>query len=198
LPPAPIPEPVAPPGIQAGALQPGQGRLVVDVTDGPAPVQRIRMIAKPFEDAYAMTHYTLEEGSEVLCAQTPCVTDLPVGNIILGFPVIGRDQTEVELVHVGPDTSVYRRTLSIYADKPGGRRVSGVLYTVFGGTALVTGTVLLPIGLAEGINPMTWAGGISLGVGAAVMTLGIIMLRHDATTYRPGASNHFPLATPAR
>jgi hypothetical protein len=179
--------------MQAAALQPGQGRLIVDVTDGPTPVQRIRMIAKPITSPFAMTHYSLEEGSEVLCAQTPCVTDLPIGNVILGFPVIGRDETEVELVHIGPDSSVYRRTLSVYADRPGGRRVSGILYTVFGGTAVVTGTVLLPIGIAEGITPMTWAGGLSLGIGTAVMTLGIIMLRHDATTYRPGASNHFPL-----
>jgi hypothetical protein len=198
LPPAPIPAPVAPQGIQAGELQPGQGRLVVDVTDGPAPVQRIRMIAQPIEDPYATTHYSLEEGSEVLCAQTPCVTDLPVGNIILSFPVIGRNETEVELVHVGPETSVYRRTLSVYADKHGGTRTSSILFTTLGGTAVLTGAVLLPIGLAEGINPMTWAGGISLGVGTAVMTLGILMLRHDATTYRPGSSNHFPLAAPAR
>lgn len=177
----------------AAALQPGQGRLVVDVTDGPAPVQRIRMIAKPITTPFAMTHYSLEEGSEVLCARSPCVTDLPIGNIILGFPVIGRDETEVELVHIGPETSVYRRTLSVYTDRPGGTRLGGILYTTFGGTAVVTGAVLLPIGIAESITPMTWAGGISLGVGTAMLTLGIIMLRHDATTYRPGASNHFSL-----
>lgn len=156
------------------------------------------MIAKPVTSPDTTTHFSLEEGSETLCASSPCVTDLPTGNIILGFPVIGRDDTEVELVHVGPDVSAYRRTLSVYADRPGGRRVSGILSTVFGGTAVVTGAVLLPIGIAEGMTTMTWAGGLSLGIGAAVMTIGILMLHHDAPTYRPGSSNHFPLATPAR
>jgi hypothetical protein len=198
LPPAPIPEPVAPPGIQYSAPQPGQGRLIVDVTDGPAPVERIRMIAKPITSPFTMTHYNLEEGSEVLCAHSPCVTDLPSGNIILSFPLIGRDESEVELVHVGPDASVYRRTLSVYTDNTGSERTLGIIGTAVGGTALMTGAVLLPIGIAEGMNTMTWAGGISLGVGTAVMTIGILMMRHDAPTYRPGSSNHFPLAAPPR
>lgn len=179
--------------MQATTLQPGQGRLIVDVTDGPTPVQRIRMIAKPITSPYTMTHYALEEGTETLCASTPCVTDLPVGNLILSFPVIGRDDTEVELVHVGPDVSAYRRTLSIYTDNTGSERVLGIIGTAVGGTAVAAGACLLPIGIAEGITPMTWAGGISLGVGAAVMTIGILMMRHDAPTYRPGSSNHFPL-----
>ena len=197
LPPAPIPESVAP-NVQTGALQAGQGRLLIDVTNGPAPVQRIRMVAKPKTSPFAMTHFELEEASETLCASTPCVTDLPVGNLILGFPVIGRDRAEIELVHVGPDTSVYRRTLSVYTDDTGSTRTLGIIGTAVGGTALVTGSVLLPIGIAEGMNTMTWAGGISLGAGAALLTLGILMMRADAPTYRAGASNHFPLSSPAR
>lgn len=145
-----------------------------------------------------MMHFKLEESSETLCASTPCVTDLPVGNTVLGFPVIGRDQTEVELVHVGPEASVYRRTLSVYTDNTGSTRTLGIIGTAVGGTALLTGATLLPIGIAEGMNTMTWAGGISLGAGAALLTIGILMMRHDAPTYRSGASNHFPLATPAR
>lgn len=197
LPPAPIPDAVAP-NVQAGALQQGQGRLIIDVTDGPAPVQRVRMVAKPRTSPFAMTHFELEEASETLCASTPCVTDLPVGNLILSFPVIGRDRNEVELVHVGSDTSVYRRTLSIYTDDTGSTRTLGIIGTAVGGTALMTGAVLLPIGIAEGMNTMTWAGGISLGAGAALLTIGILMIRGDAPTYRPGSSNHFPLATPPR
>lgn len=192
LPPAPIPDAVAP-QVQTGALQQGQGRLVIDVTDGPGPVHRIRMVAKPRTSPFAMTHFALEEANETLCASTPCVTDLPVGNIVLGFPVIGRDQTEVELVHVGPDASVYRRTLSVYTDNTGSTRTLGIIGTAVGGTALLTGAALLPIGIAEGMNTMTWAGGISLGAGAALLTIGILMMRHDAPTYRSGASNHFPL-----
>jgi hypothetical protein len=51
----------------------------------------------------------------------------------------------------------------------------------------------LPIGLSQDSRGMTIAGGITLGVGAVVMTLGILSLRANASTFRPGASNHFPL-----
>jgi hypothetical protein len=138
----------------------------------------------------------LFEVPEVLCATAPCATDIPVGNVLLGFPVVGKPNvTEVELVNVGPDPSVYRRSLSIYNDNTGGTRVLGIIATAVGGTAVMTGTALLPIGLAKDIDGLTVAGSISLGAGAALLALGIWAIRHDAPTYRPGSSNHFPLAT---
>lgn len=194
LPPAATPEAIAPP-VDAPAPPPGgHGRLVIDVVEGPTPVQRVRMDARQRTNANGRTSYSLHEVPEVLCPTTPCGIDLPFGNVLLGFPVAGdSNDTEVELVNIGPEPSVYRRSLSIYEDNTGATRVMGIILTAVGGTAATTGAVLLPIGLAKDSTGMTTAGGISLGAGAALLTIGILMMRADAPTYRPGSSNHFPL-----
>ena len=193
LPPAPTPQPVLP-RVDAPAQPAGTARLVVDVVEGPAPVQRIRMTPEP-SDAQGRPSVRFVERPEILCAATPCVVDAPRGNVLLGFPVIGDPgATEAELVHIGPDPTVYRRSLSVYDGRSGVVRVLGIIGTSLGGASLITGTALLPIGLARDSSGLTFAGGISLGAGAALLTLGILAIRHDAPTYRPGSSNHYPLA----
>lgn len=153
------------------------------------------MDAQPIQNGTPRPSYALVERPEVMCAVSPCATDVPTGNVLLGFPVIGKpDAREVELVHVGPDPSVYRRSLSVYENHTGGMRNFGIVMTSVGGAAMVTGTVLLPVGLAKDMDGMTMAGGISLGVGAAVLAYGIWAIWRYAPTYRPGSSNHFPLA----
>jgi len=140
------------------------------------------------------TTYELHEAPTLLCAVTPCVTNLPVGNVLLGFPVIGDDdKQEVELVHIGAEPSVYRRSLSVYNDSSGGLRLFGILATSIGGASAITGTALLPIGLAKDNTGLTVSGGITLGVGALALAIGIWAIRADSPTYRPGSSNHFPL-----
>jgi hypothetical protein len=89
---------------------------------------------------------------------------------------------------------VYRRALSMYGGKPGATRTMGILSTSLGGAALITGTALLPIGLAKDNGSLTAAGGISLGAGTLLLTLGILAIRADSPWFRPGAANHFPLA----
>jgi hypothetical protein len=198
LPPAPAPDPIVP-RVEAGTpLAAGQGRLVLDVVEGPAPVQQIRMDAVPVATAGGHTAFDLHEAPGILCAVTPCVTNVPIGNVLLGFPVIGDDEaTEVELVHVGPEPSVYRRSLSVYTDTSGGLRLFGILATSIGGASAITGAALLPIGLAKENGGLTTAGGITLGVGAVLLAVGIWAIRADSPTYRPGSSNHFPLGAPA-
>ncbi len=194
LPPAPTPEPVAP---QRPALPPpagGHGRLVVDVVDGPVAVQRVDLGAKEVADGTGRVKYRFVESPAVLCAAAPCVSDMPTGNILLGFPVLGDpDAMETELVHVGPEPSVYRRTLSVYDGRTGSTRVLGIIATALGGTAMSTGTTLLPIGLSKDNSGLTIAGGVSLGAGVALLVAGILAMNADAPTYRPGSSNHFPL-----
>jgi hypothetical protein len=194
LPPAPTPQPVAPP-IQAAAPPPsGQGRLVVDVVDGPTPVQRIRMASKQVDNGQGRVSHRFFESPEGLCAASPCVADVPAGNVLLGFPVLGDpDAMEIELVRVGSEPSVYRRSLSVYDGKSGGLRVLGIVAAAVGGSAAITGTTLLPIGLSDDNRALATAGGISLGAGVALLTLGILAITHDSPTYRPGSSNHFPL-----
>jgi hypothetical protein len=79
----------------------------------------------------------------------------------------------------------------VYTKRRGGGRTLGIIATAVGGSALVTGTALLPIGIAKDIDAMTAAGGIPLGTGAVLLTLGILALRATADTYQPGSSNHF-------
>jgi hypothetical protein len=193
LPPAPTPQAVAPVIPAAPPPPPGYTRLVVDVVDGPAAVQQVRMQSRPVENDLGRISYQFSERPEVLCT-APCATDLPAGNILLGFPVLGKDALETELVHLGPEPSVYRRALSIYDDRSGGLRVFGIIATAVGGASAITGTALLPIGLSDGNGALTAAGGITLGVGAALIAFGVWAIRHDAPTFRPGSSNHFPLA----
>jgi hypothetical protein len=193
LPPAPTPQAVIP--RIGAAAPPGDGaRLVVDVVEGPTPVQRIRLKPVQTDNGQGRVSFRFIESPELLCAATPCVVDLPRGNLLLGFPVLGdRGATELELVHVGPEPTVYRRSLSVYEGSRAGR-VLGIVGTALGGTAVMTGAALLPIGLAKGNDGLVLAGGINLGAGAALLVLGILAIRHTAPTYRPGSSNHYPLA----
>jgi hypothetical protein len=198
LPPAPMPQALAP-RIDAAAPPAGGARLVIDVVEGPTPVQRIHMRPVQVDNGQGRVTFRFDESPELLCAATPCVTDLPPGNVLLGFPVLGnRRALDAELVHVGSEPTVYRRSLSVH-EGGGALRVLGIIGTSVFGTSALTGMALLPIGLARGNDDLTLAGGITLGAGGALLALGIWAIRHGSPTYRPGSSIHFPLApsTPA-
>lgn len=146
------------------------------------------------DNGRARTTYRFSEDMQIVCGKPPCALRMPAGNVVLGFPVLGRpDDVEVELVHIGEDPSVYRRTLSVYDDRSGSLQTFGIVITSVGGASMMTGTVLLPIGLATGRDAMSIAGGATLGAGAALLALGIWALRHDADTFRPGSANHYLL-----
>jgi hypothetical protein len=194
LPPAATPETIAPPGIDASAaLEAGHGRLVVDVVDGPTSVQQVRMTSQQQDDGLGHVSFRFSESPEVLCATSPCVADVPEGNVLLGFPVIGNRDLEVELVHVGPEVEVYRRSLSVYRNDTGALRVIGIVAASLGSAATITGICLLPVGLGKDNDDLATAGAIVLGAGLVITTFGIWAIRHDAPTYRPGAANHFSL-----
>ena len=190
LPARPVPPAVAPPMQPAPPPPAGQARLLVDIVDGPGPVTRVRLAPQQLG-----THrFRFDETPEPLCAPSPCAVDLPFGNVLLGFPRIGQpDVTEVELVHVGPESSVYRRSLSIYRHRHSGLTTLGIIATSLGGASAITGTVLLPIGISDGNSGLTTAGGVTLGAGALLMALGVWAMRADADTYQPGAIAHFPM-----
>jgi hypothetical protein len=190
LPPRATPDPVAPQVDTSTPIPEGHGRLVVDVVDGPVSVQRVQMEGQPSTNAQGRPTFRFVEVPHTLCS-SPCVADVPQGNMLLGFPVIGSNRLDVELVHVGPDPSVYRRSLSIYTDNHRGARILGIISTSVGGAALITGISLLSIGLGKDLDGMTAAGGITLGAGVVLTTAGILMIRRFAATYKPGAANHF-------
>lgn len=193
LPAAPTPQPLAPEVAPAAALAEGEGQLFIDVVDGPTQVQRIRMQPNAVTDDQGKTRYEFVEAPETLCDQTPCVVNLPLGNVVLGFPVAGNPSgMEVELVHVESEASVYRRALTFYdPGKGGSARTLGILATTFGGMTMVAGAALLPVGLAKDSDGMILSGAISLGVGGLLTALGIWSVSGTGSTYRPGSAIHF-------
>lgn len=197
LPPAATPEPIVPSIDTAAPLEQNQGRLVIDVVQGQAAVQRVHMQAEQVDDGQGRVRYRFFELPELLCSVSPCVVDLPLGNVLLGFPVAGNSSAmEIELVHIGQEPTVYRRSLSEYDGETGTTRVLGIIGTALGASSMVTGLVLLPIGLKDESSGLTTAGGATLGIGTALLALGIWAIKSDSPSFRPGSSLHFPLQSP--
>jgi hypothetical protein len=194
LPPAPTPEPRAPAIAPAEPPEEGRGRIIVDVVDGPSRLHIVRMDPEEIQGSDGKPRFRFAEAYELICETTPCVIDPLAGNVLLGFPVIGDPSAmEIELVHVTAETSVYRRALSRRHHRPANSRfVLGVLATSLGAASAVTGTALLPIGLAKDNDGLTLAGSVTLGVGAVAVVLGIWAIRLEADTRRPGSAVHFP------
>lgn len=197
LPPAPTPT-AAPPAVDTSAAVPeGHGRLIVDVVDGPTPVRRVAMESEAFNDGNGDTRYRFFESPQPLCSSSPCVADLPLGNVLLMFPVRGKSTTEVELVHVGAEPTVYRRSLSVYErKKKGATYVLGIIAASVGTAAAITGVTLLPIGLGDDNRDLAFAGGITLAAGALLVAVGVWAIRRNSDTFRPGSSIHFSFGSP--
>jgi len=193
LPPARTPDRVVPPVQVSAPIAEGQGRLVIDVVDGPTQIHRVIMASQMIKADAGRETAQFSESYSQLCSATPCVVDLTPGNVLLGFPVLGgSDDLELELVHISAEPTVYRRALS-HASGGGGGFVLGIIGTTFGGMSMVTGTVFLPIGLATDSAGFTTAGAITLGVGSVLTAVSILAMLSDPRTYQSGASIHFPL-----
>lgn len=194
LPPARTPDRVVPPVSAAAPLAEGQGRLVIDVVDGPTQIHRVIMESRMIKADTGRETAQFSESYTQLCNATPCVVDLTPGNVLLGFPVLGdSNDLELELVHISAEPTVYRRALS-HASGGGGGFVLGIIGTTFGGMSMVTGMVFLPIGLATESDGFTMAGAITLGVGSVLTAVSIFAMLADPRSYRSGSSIHFPLA----
>jgi hypothetical protein len=136
--------------------------------------------------------YASSTGTEHLCT-SPCVLDLPTGRHVLGFPIHGGGRRlETDVVDFGAQPMVYRRTLGSFEGAGAGLPL-GIVGTTFGAIAAVVGIVLLPVGLANGEDGMTIAGAINLGVGATLMTVGIVGIVMNPNVERPGAAVRFAL-----
>ncbi len=193
LPPVAMPD-ATPPTVQGPPPVVGQGRLIVDVANGPTQVEHVTMVANERTKSDGRQTYWFTESYEVLCPASPCVLDMPPGNVLLAFPLVGGgDRIDTELVHVSPGTTVYRRALGEWDDGLVGLRVVSILATLLGVAAAITGIVLLPSGLSNGDDDTALAGGIVLGSGVLLTTLGILGINVAAPTFRPGAAVHFPL-----
>ncbi|MFW6066928.1 MAG: hypothetical protein ACOC97_01215 [Myxococcota bacterium] len=198
LPRPPTPERTIPDVDVASSPPEGHGRLVVDVVQGSVPIERVRMKPKAIEGEDGRASYQLHEELEPLCDATPCAVDLRPGNLILGFPVVGDESAvQIDLVHVGEETSVYRRALAVKDARKRPGYKFGIAATTFGASAVIAGLPTLPNGLVEKKTGMAIAGGALLGVGAALVALGIHLMKTKAPSYRPGNWIHYPLTVDA-
>ncbi|MFW5876126.1 MAG: hypothetical protein ACOCXM_05275 [Myxococcota bacterium] len=195
LPPAATPERVVPDADVATPPPEGQGRLVIDVVEGSYPVQQVRVKPEEMQGEDGRVSYELRETYEDLCDATPCVLDLEPGNLILGFPVIGdEDAIKIDLVHVGPETSVYRRSLAFYDERKGGGYTFGIVSAAVGASSMIAGLPMLPVGLFDDRRGLAIAGGATLGLGAALLWLGTWLIKKNSPTFRPGSWTHYPLS----
>lgn len=173
----------------------GHGRLVIDVVEGPTSVEQVHMEPEPIEGDDGRVSYEVRETYEDLCDTTPCVLDLRPGNIILGFPVIGDEKAvKIDLVHVGQDTSVYRRSLAVYDPRKGGAYKFGIFSASLGASAIIAGLPMVPVGFSDRRYGLGTAGAVTLGVGAALVALGIHLIKVHSPTFRPGNWTHYPLS----
>ena len=190
IPPPPTPGRVEPLPFDK-PVPPGQGRIYIDVVDGPTDIRVVHPVTveetlndQVFEDT--------ELETEQSC-RTPCVLDLPLGHKLVAFPLHYSPGEEVADVVIAPTPSLYRRALGSRR-RSGAGFALGVLGVSFGGASLVTGGALLPIGLATDRSGFTTAGGITLGAGAVLTALGIWALATHPVFEQPGAGAQYNLA----
>jgi hypothetical protein len=190
LPPPPTPGPIQPPPLDR-PVPPGDGRIYLDVVDGPSDVR----VVHPITVEKRLNHQLYEdtELETVQTCTTPCVLDLPLGHQLIAFPIRFSLKEDVEDVLVSPTPSLYRRALGS-RQRGGAGYVLGILGVSFGGSSLVTGAALLPVGLATDRSGMTTAGAITLGAGAILTAISIWALAANPTFEQPGAGAHYDLA----
>ncbi len=169
----------------------GTGRLVVDVPEASVPVSRMTVRNVPDGEHFRL----IEEPSEV-CPATPCVLDLPVGNVLLAFPVLGNEGalSTPELVHVSGEASVFRRNLDLYAHDRRALYRSGGIFMALSFVAMIAG-LIVGQNAAEGDPGSTdrLVGRSMLIGGAALMIPSTLMLYYGSPTQTPGSSVHFPV-----
>jgi hypothetical protein len=198
FPPPPTPGPIRP-ALLDTPIAPGRGRVYIDVVDGPTNVRVIRPVdvtetevcgpdsgcvgTQVFQDTVLET--------ELWC-RTPCVLDLTLGDKLIGFPMRGWGQEEIDTVTVSPTPSLYRKALG-WGRSGGGSYALGILGVTFGGVSFVTGAALLPVGLATDKSGFTTSGAITLGVGAVLTTLGIWAISANPKLKQPGAGAQYDL-----
>lgn len=195
LPPSTTPARVMPALQSATPLAPGQGRLIIDVPEGPTAVSQVTLQPVPSTDRTNLSgtngrqRWTFAEELTLVCEQTPCVLDTPPGNIMLSFPVLNQpgEMSLPELLHVGTEPTILRRHLDVYTP-----RRSGILWTGVGSFFVSTGGLIAGgVLAAHDDDSRQLAGQITLGVSAVVFALAIWIIRQGVPTLTPGGSIHF-------
>ncbi len=177
----------------------GRGRVVFDVTDGPATIQ---LVAKAPGEAGGPPAGAAEgdegdEGDEsdesaaesgarsrVLCV-TPCAVDLPRGRHAIQIARNG--VTDEGVVQVGAAPVAYRHTMTQITASSGGKRAVTATMMTTGLVAAAVGGLLLNYSDATAQGLSTLLGGSGLVIGAHFMSVS------NRTIERPGSSVQWQL-----
>lgn len=202
LPASSLPPATTPPVDTSAPVPEGHGRLILDVEEGPVAIHRVALEPTPsgnpvqVGEGPAVQRWRFAERLELLCSETPCVADLPIGNVLLAFPMVGADDESLratDLVHVSAEATVYRRHLDRYHPRRGGMVGVGAVSAVLGFGGALAGGLVLRNGLDDDHQGRTIGGAIALGVGALALAFGIWLTKRGRVAIRPGSSIHYPL-----
>jgi hypothetical protein len=200
--PAPATPPQEVPGVGANLGPPAPGRQWL-VLDTPGDTAHVATVTGTVTGVTSGGHAVTGEGLRDLCV-TPCVADLRLGTHTLVFASDtnpGRhDRVDVQLQ---TEPLVVRHVIEEPAVGPMGAR----LMVLVGGSLLIAGAVMTPVGAAEkpiepggpgalGAQPpktIEYLGIGMLGVGAATVGLGIVLSYIGRGHHTPGATTQWTI-----
>jgi hypothetical protein len=207
LPPPPVPVQEMPKTV--GNIPPeveGKGRIVVDVTNGPAQVDEVLAQTETAATNGRQTYVAYGEVTRPVCLTTPCAVSFDYGQHNLRFVSKTDDHKMSEgTVDVGQSDSVFRHTMGERSNG-GAVHALGTTSTILGLTGAVLGGTFLLVGAASSsdtVNPdgttgssgsgLTTVGAVTLGIGVGLLALGIGMMVASPPTIQDGASTQFSL-----
>ena len=199
-----VPPPAAPPRELPKAVAnvppevEGQGRVVVDVTNGPA---RVDEVVAQAASATSQGVVAYGEITRNVCLTTPCAVNLDYGQHNFRFVSTTDDQHYSEaVVDAGRGDTIFRHTMGEHTSGGAVHTVGGVS-AVLGTIGVLTGATLLGTGVlihsaATSDNPdsgsgLTTVGAVTTGISAAVLAIGIGLMVGSPATNQEGASTQF-------
>jgi hypothetical protein len=210
LPPPPAPAQEMPKTV--GNIPPeveGKGRIVVDVTNGPAEVDEVLAQTASAATNGRQTYVAYGEVTRPVCLTTPCAVNFEFGQHNLRFISKTDDHKMSEgTVDVGQSDSVFRHTMGERSNG-GAVHALGTTSTILGITGAVLGGPFLLVGAASSsANPdgttsssgsgITTVGAVTLGISAGLLALGIGMMVASPPTIQEGSSSQFSLDETAK
>lgn len=187
------PSPVVPEiDIPTQSPRPGNGRVVLEVVDGPATVMEIR------HDVYQMSE-EIPVGTSVverqdLCS-TPCVLERPLGRSTLRLTLQGDpSRNEVHSVTFSETSRVFLFALEERTERRG-LRLLAIALDGLGAMLAVAGGAVIGVLIAEHENDTSLIGVGSglIGAGAVTLASGIVLHAVFPPQRRRGAVTSFPL-----
>lgn len=187
--------------IDPGPIGQNNGRVILDAVDGRTRVEEVIEDTQGSAVVGSSYAFTSARATRPVCT-TPCAADLPLGSHRLRFTLDSDDGVERSHeadVAFGSNQSIYR--VALRAEKPSnvGVNVAGMITGILGGTAMAAGAggMLASLGSKDADDRARYqtAGAGLLAGGAALLTLGIVLIATNRGTVREARDIQFPFDT---